>query len=73
MRKIVIFAVVALVLVATCTAIEQPHTYKNVKPPAWYLDSMKNQSQGNPPFSWQNAGVVMPDLSGLKALQAKHR
>jgi len=70
MRKILVIAVVAILLVATCTAIEQPQCYKNVKVPAWYLDIMKNQTPHT--VQWQNTGFVMPNLAGLKGLQARH-
>lgn len=72
MRKIFVIAVVAILLVATCTAIEQPQCYKNVKVPAWYLDLVKNQSNTIHAVQWQNTGFVMPNLAGLKGLQARH-
>ena len=72
MRKILVIVIVAIMLVTTCTAIEQPHCYKDVKPPAWYLDMVKDQSQGHHAVQLQNTGFVMPDIGGLKALQARH-
>ncbi len=72
MRKILVIVIVALMIVTTCTAIEQPPCYKNVKPPSWYLEMVKNQNQGGHAVQLQNTGFVMPDLGGLKSLQSRH-
>lgn len=68
MSKIFVIAVVALMCVATCTAIEQPDCYKNVKPPVWCLCIQSFEENNS---TVQSTGFVMPSLDGLKALQSR--
>lgn len=72
--KVIGIVLAVLVMAAMVSAIEQPACYKNVKPWGWGpMPEKSNQSSVQVSDGHVLTGnvLIMPDIAGLKELQAK--